>query len=376
MGSVAGLASPDLGGLLELAFIDQPTEAAAAQHISALADDGRAQLVVNQQGVNAGDAGFRRLNNLPGSLACHGFAQEVNVPVDRAAAAANQVHPPGINEPAQRLRHGLRRFVILAVLVWHSGVGDTGHREAGNGCEGTDVVGHKCGAGGAVDADPQQVAVSQRHVEGLHVLAGQQGSHGLDGALHGYRNLAFQLSEGAVYAFQSRLDVQGVLPCFQQQHIHAAFNEPGSLNVIAVGQFLESDAAGHGDGLGGRPHGTRHEAGLVRRCRAVSHPPGQLRGHAVETAGLVGQIVLGQHDGGGSEGIGLDDVCPGVQMPLMDGFDDIRPGKNQMLVASLVFWAAEVVGAEVEGLDCRPHGAVNYQDALAESGLQGFDAFL
>ena len=90
----------------------------------------------------------------------------------------------------------------------------------------------------------------------------------------------------------------------------------------------------------------------------------------------MGQIVLGKHDGRGAEGVGLDNVRPGAEVSLMDGFDDVGPGQYQMFVAAFVLCAAEIIGAEVEGLDCRAHRAVNHEDALAQGGFQGFDAFL
>ena len=98
---------------------------------------------------------------------------------------------------------------------------------------------------------------------------------------------------------------------------------------------------------------------------------GQFGGHAVQAPGLVGQVVLGENDGCGAESVGLDDVGAGVEVSTVDGLNHIGPGENQVFVASLVFDAAEVVGAEIVRLDSRAHGAVDYQDALAQRRFQG-----
>ena len=273
--AVAGLTPPDFGRFLECALVDQATEAAAAQHVGALADNGRAHLVVDQKSVDAGDPRFGRIHRRPGWLALSHPGQQLDVAVHRAAAAADDVHPSGVYKPAQRFGHGLRRLVVPAVLVGHPGVGHRGDREPGDGGQRAHVVGHKLGASGAVDPDPQQVPVGQRDVQRLHVLPGQQRPHGFHGALHRNRDFEPQFGKGAVDAFKAGFDVERVLPGFQQQDVHAAFHESGGLDVVAVSQFFEGDSPGDRDGLGGRPHRTGDEPGLLRCRGSFSRLPGQ-----------------------------------------------------------------------------------------------------
>ena len=368
---VAGLPTADFGGLLELALVDETAEAAAAQHVGALADHGRAELVVHQQRVDSRYAGVVGFDDLPGRFALRRLAQQVDVAVDGAAATADQVHPSGIDEAAQGLGHGLRRLVVLAVFVGHARVGHAGHREAGDGRQGADVVGHERRASGAVDADPQQFAVGQGDVQGLHVLPGQQRAHGFDGALHRHRHLTVKLGEGAVDSLETGLDVQGVLPRLQQQNVNAALDQPGGLDVVAVHQFVEGHAASDRDGLCRRPHGACDKPRLFSRGSGVGDFAGQPGGHAVQSAGLVGQVILGQHDGGGAEGVGFNDVRASVEVPPVDGLDDVRARQRQVFVASLVFEAPEIIGAEIEGLDGRAHRAVDDENALSKRGFKG-----
>ena len=91
---------------------------------------------------------------------------------------------------------------------------------------------------------------------------------------------------------------------------------------------------------------------------------------------FVGQVVFCEYDGGGAEGVGLDDVGADVKVPLVNALNHVRPGEDEVFVASFIFCTAEVVGAEVEGLYCRAHCAVDHQDALAQGRFQGFDALV
>ena len=161
------------------------------------------------------------------------------------------------------------------------------------------------------------------------------------------------------------------LPRLQQQHVHSTLNQPGGLDVIAVNQLIEGDAASYGDGLCRGTHGTGDEPGFFRSCCAAGHFARQFGRYAIKSAGLGGQVVLCQHDRGGAEGVGLYDVRAGVKVSSMDRLDHVRAGEDQVFVASLVIETAKVVGAEIVGLNCRAHRAVNHQNAFMQRRFQG-----
>ena len=186
--AVADLAATHLGGLLKLALANEPAEAAAAQDIGPLAHDHRAGVLVNYQGLDAGNAGFPELYRVPGRDAGYPLGQLPDMLRAGAAAAANHVEPAGSSKPADGVGQHFRGLVILAVLVGQAGVGDAGYREAGQAGQGADMVGHKLRAGGAVKTNPQQVTVGQRGIKGFGVLPGQQRTHRFNRALHRHRN--------------------------------------------------------------------------------------------------------------------------------------------------------------------------------------------
>ena len=251
-----------------------------------------------------------------------------NVFRNSAAATSHDIKPTVAHEAADAPTQHLRGLVIVPVFVGQAGVGNAGHREAGKGSQSADMVGHELRPGGAIKANPQEVAVGQGSVEGLDVLASQESAHGFHGTLDGNRNPAAQLGKGAVDALQSGLDVQRVLTGFQQQEIRAAFDETGGLIVVRSGQIVEGDPTGNGDGLGGGTHGAGDEAGLVGCTCAVGSLTGDGGGGPVNWAGFVGEIVFSENDGSSAKGVGLDDVGSGIEIPLMDIGDDVRPGED------------------------------------------------
>ena len=70
---------------------------------------------------------------------------------------------------------------------------------------------------------------------------------------------AFQLLD----RHQAGLDVARVKTGFEQQKIHAAFDQGLRLLVVAVAQLLEGHVAAQGQGFGGGAHGSGYEARLL-----------------------------------------------------------------------------------------------------------------
>ena len=86
--------------------------------------------------------------------------------------------------------------------------------------------------------------------------------------------------------------------------------------------------------------------------------------------GLGLEAVLGEHERGRAEGVGLEDVGAGREEALVDALDDVGAREHEILVAAFEIGTAEIVGTEVEGLDRGSHGAVEHQDALGEESLE------
>jgi len=113
--------------------------------------------------------------------------------------------------------------------------------------------------------------------------------------------------------------------------------------------------------------------------RMRSAPPSsQTRGLPVDLVGQVFHVVVGQGDGVGVEGVGLDDVRAGGQVGLVDAADDVRLGEDEEVVVALQL-AGMVLEArppvvrlvELMGLDHGAHGPVQDEDALGQQGFDG-----
>ena len=355
-----------LGRFLESSLRNQAAEPAASQHVGALPDNDGPHILVHQQGLNPGDPGLVGLDRLACRFALGYFSKSVDVFRHRAAAPAYQVHPTGIDEPAQRGSHHLRRLVVVPVLVGQTRVGQAGHREPGQPGQRPHMIGHKLRAGGAVETDPQQVPVRQRSVECLGILPRQQGPHRLHCALNGHWNLPPQLGKGPVDAIKPGLDVDRVLRSLQQQDVDASLHQPCGLFLVRDGQFVKCHAAGHRYGLGGRPHRPRNKTGLLRGRSGIAQFAGDTGRRQVDPSRLVRQLILGQHNGGRSESVGLQDVRPGIQEPLVNTGNRLGPGENQVLVAALVLGPPEVPRAKVKLLYRSAHRPVQDDDTLPD----------
>jgi hypothetical protein len=111
------------------------------------------------------------------------------------------------------------------------------------------------------------------------------------------------------------------------------------------------------------PTTKRGRSGVEPRVRRLA---GNAAGGPADLLALVRQAIFSQHIGGTAEGIGRDQIGPGVEIGLVYPPDDVRTREVQVLVAALERGAAEILGREIARLDHRSHGAVEHEDALAE----------
>src|SRR6185369_2766839 len=175
-------------------------------------------VVVGQlDGFEAGDEAAVMVRNLPRRAVADEVDEGGDVSVGGAATAAHQVEPAGVEEAGEGADEDVRSFGVFAVLVRQAGVRHAGDAGAADLGKGADVIGHQLRAGGAVEADVEQVGVEERDGERFGVLAAEHGAGGLDGGGDGDGDLPAGVGEGAVDADQGRFDVAGVLRGLDEQ---------------------------------------------------------------------------------------------------------------------------------------------------------------
>ena len=201
----------------------------------------------------------------------------------------------------------------MALFVGQTRVGHAGDVEAADLRKRAQMVGHEVRAGRAVQSHPDEPAIGERGIKGLDILPRQQRTHRLDRARDRDRNLNTGPRDRALDSDQPGLAVERVLHGLQQQQVDAAFDQSLGLLLVGVRELVEGDAAGDGNGLGRRPHRARHETRPLRRGGGVGGGARDRAGQAIHFARVLGEPILGQHDRGRAEGVGLDNVGAGVE---------------------------------------------------------------
>ncbi len=289
--------------------------------------------------------------------------------LDRGAAAAaddrDAVLADEALEPAgQRL--GIERIAGLAVdQLRQAGVRQ--HRDGPAPVRGEmrQVLGHLLRPGGAVQADDRHVQRLDDDLRRGDVGADQHGAGGLDGDLGHDRQLPAGLAHRDPGAVDRGFQLQRVLAGLAQDHVGAACDQAGRLDLEGLLQALIADVAERGQAGAGADradHETRATAaGLLDRLVR------QHGGDAVDLERLVGEVELAERDRRAAEAVGLDRIGAGREIAAMDRAHQVGPAQVQDLGAVLV--APEIVlDREIAALDLGAHGAVEQQHLVLEGG--------
>src|SRR5262249_2670945 len=102
---------------------------------------------------------------------------------------------------------------------------------------------------------------------------------------------------------------------------------------------------------------------------------GDLRRTPVELDRLVGEAVLGEHEGRAAERVRLDHVGPRREVAEVHPADDVAAPDHQVLVAALEVGPSEVGGGQVLGLHPGAGGPVEHEDLLGEELLERLGPF-
>ncbi|MPM08575.1 hypothetical protein SDC9_54888 [bioreactor metagenome] len=312
-----------------------------------------------------------------------------------AAAAAHDVHQAFGGELVHQSAGDVGRFVKAGVAhrVGQAGIGVATDEGVGRGLvQLLDVGAHQGCAQRAVQADGQRVGVAHAVPEGGDGLAREDAARGVgDGAAdHDGQHFAGGV-EGFLHREQGGLGVQGVEDGLDQDDIRAAFDQRHGLLEVCLAQLLEGDVArarvvhvgADAGGLGRGAQGACDEARVVRRGVFVAGRARQLGRGQVHLARQIGHAVVFLRNGGGAEGVGLDQVGACGQVFFVDVADHVGAGEREQLVVALhvarkvLEPVARTIGpavaltailrlAQLEALNHRAHGTVEDGNALSQ----------
>ena len=377
--------------LLHPVVPDEAREAAGSGDVGPLADQDEIGVGPDRQGLQAAEAGQGgRLREAAGRQPLHGIRHGADVLGGGAAAAPHQVQPPFLRVVLQDRRHLLGGLVVASLLVGEAGVREAVDPQGGDPGDLLQVGAHLRPSQGAVEPHAEQPGVADGDPGRLQGLSREGAAAPVgDGEGGRHRDADPGVVEGALDGEEGRLEVQRVEAGLRQEQVHAPQQEPAGRVVVGPLQVVEPDGpeprivhpGGEGRGPVGGAHGAGHEPGAAGGPAGfrVGGPPGDLRRGPVDGERLLLQSVVGEGDGGGGEGVGLDDVGARPEEPEVDLLDDLRPGQREDVVAPLEVAgmvpeppAAEPRLVQAPGLDHGPHGAVQDQDPAAQQPFELF----
>ena len=217
-----------------------------------------------------------------------------------------------------------------------------------------------------------------RQVAAAGVDYGERGNH---------RHSPAALLECLFDAEEGRLTVEGVEDRLGHEQVHVTIKKTQGLLAIGILELVEgdrprrrvADICSHGGSAVRWSHRPGHETWLRGvGCSELGRNGGAQtgRGHVHFIDGVL-ETVVSHGDRCGVERVGLDDVGARLQIVQIDALDHVRTGDAEQVVAAgevarviLKLLTPEVILAELEALNQRPHGPVHDEQALAELGVE------
>ncbi len=263
---------------------------------------------------------------------------------------------------------------------------DVDRRDAG---EFFDIRSNLLGAQGAVDADAEQIGMSERIPNGLDRLC-REGTAVFEDRERGHDGKADVVVVEIFFdGEQTRLEDERIKRGFGKQDVDAAFDEGFDLFVVGVDHLVKRggamagvfDIAGDRKLLVGGADGAGDEAGLfgIASGIVVGGTAGQRDSGEIDFAHVVFQAEIGQSDAGCAEGVGFDNVGADFEIRAMDFLDGIGLGNAEDIdEIPQVFRMVSELGTaklgfvELQGMDHGAHGTVEDENSPGEQLLHLF----
>ena len=314
--------------------------------------------------VERGDAGLG-----PGPPAGHRPAADAvhhgrQVLGSGTAAAADQGQPELAGEAVVRvgqLPGGQRVTGAVGGELGQPGVRHAGQRDPRVPRQVAQVLAHLARPGGAVQPDGVHAERLQGGERGANLAAEQHRAGGLDRHLHDQRHAGAGGGDGTLGPHHGRLGLQQVLAGLHDEGVGAAAEQARGVALVGVAQLGERDVAQRGQ-LRPRADRAEYPARPGGGRPVVGRLPGDAGRRLRQLVDLGGEPVLPEIAEVRAERVGGDAVHAGLEVPVVNRPDDVRPGLVQYLVAALV--AEEVIDRRAAGLQHGAHGAVGDHDSL------------
>ncbi len=186
-------------------------------------------------------------------------------------------------------------------------------------------------------------------------------------------HLDASLGLGAEEGVYAGLAVERVEDGLHQHRVDTAPEQGDKLLMIGIGELIKGDGTecgvvhigAHGAGLVGGAHAGHHIAWPLWRGELIGHLACQVHGGLVDLPHQVLAMVVGHRDALAAEGVGADDISPGLQIAAMDVGYHIGACECEDIIVALHLpleageeIATEVLLPEPVSLYHRAHGSV------------------
>ena len=206
------------------------------------------------------------------------------------------------------------------------------------------------------------------------------------------RNPDFAGFHGLLNRIDCGLGIEGVENGFDEQQIDSAIDQGLGLNLIGFGQFVEGDVPrggvvdGWGDGGGpsGRSHASGDEPGTLRgpAGHLIGRLPCDLCSGKRQIVHAVLESVIGLGYRVGVEGVGFDNIRPGLQIGHVNRPDRVRTcdAENVVVTGQRTGMVGKHSGIEIgllqsAGLQHGSHGSVEHKNPFLKLLFQKLDFF-
>ena len=387
--AVLDLLAGDADGLLVALLADQPGKGLRAGDVRPFADDREAALGADLEHLEPRVAGAIRVcRGNPRRVFGDRLGDRLDVGRRRPTAAADDVEPSLPGEIAEHPGHRGGGLVKAAEGVGEPGVGVAADRDRSDPAEIGQVRAELLGAESAIDPNADQIGVAEALPAGFDCLGGERSPPFENGERRHHRQADPSRTEGLLDGEQAGFQNEGVEGRLGEDDVDVSLEERLDLRAGVGHHLVEGDVAVAGvvDVAGDRKLFVRrsdragHESGTVGRLGSggVGGVAREFGRGEVQLADPVFEAEVGQGQGGGAEGVGLDDVGPGLQIGRVDPPDRVPLREDEDVDAVLQILRVvaesltpEAVLVEPEGVDHGSHGAVEDGNAGGEELAEG-----